>query len=455
MQTFTVFSKNISERLDPFYYQESYIKSEAKITNFRFASIKELCFELKNGSTPPGGKFEEEGVPYFRSQDFDLYEISVNQFISEEFHNSLERSKVIPQDVLIAVVGATLGQVGYIPDSIKDGNINQNICRLRVKDKDQLIPKYLAIFLSTSVGQNLIFRNATITTQAYINNGQLGQILIPIPSFDVQQDIVDIMDSAYSLKKEKEHQADSLLNKIDNYIMNQLGFKLPVEKKQKIYLINSDEIKSNRIDPYFFKPVFFNFEKQLHESKYEIVCFSDLINNLINGFDYRSFEDEGTLYLKVANIKPYRVDFKKPFYIDLENNPISKDIYLKKGDLLLTRKGTYGVAVSIKEDCDFIICSEIFKITVRENVSADYLEIILNSSIGQIQFDRNKIGAIMGSLAQEAVKAIFIPVPPVDIQNKIISEVQNNLLQSNSLRKSAFDEIEKAKKEVEKILFKD
>ena len=109
----------------------------------------------------------------------------------------------------------------------------------------------------------------------------------------------------------------------------------------------------------------------------------------------------------------------------MDINQVNKQVKLKSGNVLLTRKGTFGIATTVKEDLDYIISSEIFKIDLKENINPDFIVIVLNSSVCQRQFDRKKIGAIMGSLSQNAIKSIKIPFPPSDVQDKIISIIQN------------------------------
>ena len=108
-------------------------------------------------------------------------------------------------------------------------------------------------------------------------------------------------------------------------------------------------------------------------------------------------------------------------YINFDSSEITKNIQLKKGNLLLTRKGTFGYAICLDKDYDYVISSEVFYIEIDQNlINSKFLEIFFNSKIGQSQFDKNKIGAIMGSLSQDAIKELKIPIPSINIQNKII-----------------------------------
>lgn len=187
------------------------------------------------------------------------------------------------------------------------------------------------------------------------------------------------------------------------------------------FSVLADEIEG-RIDPFYYKPEFVELYKKL--SKIKLVSFGEIITSIINGFDYRKFSDEGLTYLRVSNIKPFEFDLTEVKKIN-PNFTINKNIKLKKGDLLLTRKGTFGVALILEKDEDYIISSEIFKIELTKDINPRFIEIILNSNIGQKQFDKYKIGAIMGSLSQEAVKKIKIPLPLIKTQNKIVKLMDN------------------------------
>lgn len=157
-------------------------------------------------------------------------------------------------------------------------------------------------------------------------------------------------------------------------------------------------------------------------SKKPFKKFHQILQSLNNGYDFRDYKESGTPYLKVANIKQGEFDFSKIQYVDFNSSEISKNIQLKKGNILLTRKGTFGNAIALDSDSDYVISSEIFHIELKDqSVIPKFLEIFFNSKIGQAQFDKNKIGAIMGSLSQEAIRDLKIPYPKIEIQNKVIN----------------------------------
>lgn len=197
--------------------------------------------------------------------------------------------------------------------------------------------------------------------------------------------------------------------------------------KSRVFILQKSELEK-RFDPMYYAHEYNLYDKKL--SKKPFKKFHQLLKSINNGYDFRDYKESGTPYLKVANVKKGELDFTKIQYIDFNSSEISKNIQLKKGNLLLTRKGTFGNAFALDKDYDFVISSEVFYIELQDNsINPKFLEIFFNSKIGQAQFDKNKIGAIMGSLSQEAIRDLKIPLPSSDIQNQIVGIYESYIAQ--------------------------
>jgi len=213
---------------------------------------------------------------------------------------------------------------------------------------------------------------------------------------------------------------------------------------KKVFILQKSKLEK-RFDPIFYSHKFNEYEKLLNKKPQK--KFNQLLQSINNGYDFRDYKESGTPYLKVANIKKGEFDFSKIQYINFDSSEISKNIQLKKGNILLTRKGTFGNAIALDQDYNFVISSEVFYLELKENsINPKFLEIFFNSKIGQAQFDKNKIGAIMGSLSQEAIRDLKIPFPSVEVQNKIVkvydiykTEKLNNNKKAENLLKSIDD----------------
>ena len=453
MECFKVYINEIEGRIDPFYYKSEFRELEKEISRLKTKKIEDISFELKNGSTPKGGVFKDSGIPYFRSQDFNLFDFEINQFIDEEFCKKLSRSIVKSGDVLVAVVGATLGIVGYVPENIQEANINQNVVRIRVKDKE-VNPKYLAVILSSKIGQKLILRNSTIQTQAYINNSQLGKIKIPLPPLEIQNKIVQLMDNAYSLKKSKEAEAQQLLDSIDNYVLDELGIKILELKGRMTFVVNSDEVKNRRVDPCYYQPKFEEVEKAVKNGKFEVKELKEFITKIHYGASVKNeYFDEGIPLLRIMNLKPNKFDLR-----DIVRLPESmrKDLgnaFVSEGDLLISRSGTVGVVSVVPKEAEgFAFGSFMIKFCLNDKINKYYVSAWLNTKLQNLLTEREKIGAIQGNITIETIENFKIPLPPLTVQNKIAEEVKRRMQKAKQLQEEAKTILEEAKEKVERII---
>jgi restriction endonuclease S subunit len=161
-----------AKRIDAEYYKPIFnnLKTIHKFNARTLKSISDVAF----GTTPPGGIFEEQGIPFVRSQNFAIGMVNKAEivFCKNEFHQQNKKSAIHPGDILFAAVGGTIGQIAIVQDSINEGNINQNIARVRILDPS-IKPYYAGLFFLSKYGQLQIFRFVTGNAQAYLNSFQI------------------------------------------------------------------------------------------------------------------------------------------------------------------------------------------------------------------------------------------------------------------------------------------
>lgn len=458
-----IFTRKFSEvsggRFDAEFYSKKYAFIDNFFNNKEYKTLKEIVEPIKNGSTPNNGKFEEKGIPYFRSQDLDLYESYPTKFISLEFHNSIIRSKLAPNDVLLAIVGATLGAVGFVSNDIAEANINQNIAKLRIID-DKIKAKFLAIFLDSALGKKQVFRLATITTQAYINNSQLGLIKIPKLPLSTQQHIIDLMDKAYKAKQEKENKAKELLDSIDSYLLEELDIILPLRANNtldsRIYTQKISALSGSRFDANYHQKYYRDLEKSLLSSPYPLVNLASLINNFKKGIEVGSGEysqNKEIPFIRVSDITNNGIDFSNvQKFISASLFENLKAYKPKENELLYSKDGTVGICLEADTSCDYIISGGILRLELKAEVDKDFLCFLLGSYIMNVFANRVSIGAVIKHLNIGEFLNLKIPLPPLAIQTQIASRLKNSKFQALSLEKEAKEILHKAKIDVEALL---
>ena len=109
-------------------------------------------------------------------------------YIKREIHETrMKSSQVQEGDIMIAIVGATIGQVGIYHSSY-EANINQAIALVRLKEGYN--PEYIKEIINSSIGQLNLDRLKRPVARANINLEEISTMLIPVPKIEVQNEIV-------------------------------------------------------------------------------------------------------------------------------------------------------------------------------------------------------------------------------------------------------------------------
>ncbi|WP_180108934.1 MULTISPECIES: restriction endonuclease subunit S [unclassified Acinetobacter] len=143
-------------------------------------SINDIASKVGSGSTPRGGAeaYVDEGIIFIRSQNVNDNQLLLNDvvFIPESTHEKMSGSKVLPNDILLNITGASIGRSCVVPESFSDGNVNQHVCIIRTPNDN---PIFVQSFLSSENGQNHI-------QSKQVGGGREGLNFQAIRSFDFE-----------------------------------------------------------------------------------------------------------------------------------------------------------------------------------------------------------------------------------------------------------------------------
>lgn len=180
--------------------------------------IKDLATKVGSGVTPKGGAsvYQDNGIPLFRSQNVtnDGFLLDDIAYISEEIHKSMIGTRLMPNDVLLNITGASIGRCYYLPKNFKEGNVNQHVCIIRPK-VNVVIPAFLYYNLISAVGQQMIDVCQTGANREGLTKEDICNFEFDIPSLADQQRMVTYLDTKLS---EIDHQVSLLTSKRDAYL---------------------------------------------------------------------------------------------------------------------------------------------------------------------------------------------------------------------------------------------
>jgi type I restriction enzyme S subunit len=186
-----------------------------------WARAEQLCDFITKGTTPSAEKLFSGGgeIPFikvYNLTDHGFLNFSINPtFISKKTHlQELARSKVIPGDVLLNIVGPPLGKVSIVPDLFQEWNINQAIAVFRP------MPSYDRFFLCFSLLTEHILSWAKLRAKA--TAGQFNLTLeicrdlpLPVPPLMEQQQIVAEVERRLSLVNQLEATIEANLKRAE------------------------------------------------------------------------------------------------------------------------------------------------------------------------------------------------------------------------------------------------
>jgi len=464
-----IFMINLQElegRLDPHFYEPKFIENENKLQKIGCTKLAHQSLSIFSGITPKSGGDAycemNVGIPFIRSGDF-LENGNINfselLYIKPDIHNGVMKgSQLKKNDLLIAIVGATIGKVGIYQDS-RDANINQAIAAVRLKQN--LKPEFVRAFLLTPIGQKVIDRIKRPVARANLNLEEVGSFLIPDFSISKQNKIILAMDDAYAAKKQKELEAQQLLDSIDDYLLGELGIELPEPEENtiqnRIFIRNLSEVSGDRFDPSFYKPehifLFSTIKKLSHDKLGHIVKFS------YEAWDQKSIFVEKFPYIEIGEINVSLGEIQNISMIEIEDAPSRARMIVRGGDILIsTTRPNRGAIVKIDQGDNLFIASTGFAIIrqiINKNLNKDFLFYALRQSISLKQMEQRSSGGNYPAITQEELKNILIPLPPLEKQIEISEHITAIRNQAKQLQQQAKDDLEKAKQEVEAMILGD
>jgi type I restriction enzyme S subunit len=155
--------------------------------------LEEVC-GLQNGFAFKSSTFKPYGVPILRISNIQDGRIDAANrivfFDPSDYRENLDRYRIVEGDLLIAMSGATTGKLGFNTES-KVYYLNQRVGKFEPTEK--LNKHFLYHFLSTKVEENL--RISAGTAQPNLSTEQIKGFVLPLPSVDEQERIVDALET--------------------------------------------------------------------------------------------------------------------------------------------------------------------------------------------------------------------------------------------------------------------
>ncbi len=452
---FLVNYSKLEGRYDPVYYKLAlkYIFKSKKLDNY--------LIDVFQGQVQ--GSSLLNNIKVLKVKNLDLFG-NINFENVTYIHEMTDRKILQYGDILTPFRGQTIftNKFAFF-DSDEKVTIDNNLGIIRL-DKNKILPKFFRYYISSNIGFNEILKNVGGAGIPALTKNIISNIDVPIVDKEIQQKIIDIMDNAYSQKKQKEQQAKELLDSIDDYLLKELDITLPkidnsLDKRK--FAINLSEISGSRFDCDYYSYKYKILQDSILKAKTDDVDIDEIesVVSIIKGGKTpasNEYSDTKTLYpiIKAGSYTDEYIDLEKLGYTKEENS-----FEVQKGDIFILSAAhqSHYVGRQIKilnEDIDTKISyvGELICIrTIEELCNPMYLFSLLNLEIYKILLNREKTGQTSHIYGKD-IKKIKIPLPKIEKQNEIAEYIQDIRDKAKQLKTEALQDLANAKQKVENMI---
>ena len=278
--------------------------------------------------------------------------------------------------------------------------LNQRVCRLI--PSSEIDSTYLFYFMPKAL--KAIEDKTSFVTVKHLSAKELNKVLVLVPSI-----------------QEQKKMANSL---------QQLDEMISLRKQQ---LSKLDELVKSR---------FIELFGTIHDNKlgYEIKTLQDVCEQIKDGTHqtptYTDDRVNGYKFLSSKDVTTGKIDWTHLKYIPEElHNELYARIAPKKGDILLAKNGTTGIAAIVDRDEIFDIYVSLALLRPIE-INVVYLWAAINSVETKQQFDSSLKGIGVPNLHLGEIKKARIIVPPIELQKQFAAFVEQTDKSKLAIQKS-------------------
>lgn len=229
---FTIF--NLSEaqkanRLDAEYFQAVYKRVVEKVSQkLKTLSLSDI-FEFTRGVFVPTEFYTNKKTvrPFIRIKELSG-KVGINEqgvvFINEKYPKDAKNT-LFENDLVIAIIGDTIGKVNLIRKELSGGFCSNNMARLRIKREwvGKFLPEFSEILFQSFFIQSQIKQKMAQTGQPKISDKELKSVIIPVLPKSTQQKIADLIRQSHEARR----RATSLLGDAKAKVENLIESKTP------------------------------------------------------------------------------------------------------------------------------------------------------------------------------------------------------------------------------------
>lgn len=421
---------NEKYRYDSDFFQKKYLNAYLKIKskkNYKLVDIVDTLSDFHaNGSYETIAKnfrlLDEPSYAYMvRTTDLESNNFENNvKYVDENSYNYLSKSQLKGGELLINKIG-TPGKTYLMPILDKKVSLGMNLFMLRMKTGFKINEKLIWLFFQTELGNNIIKRKVNGTVPLTIDKEAIKSLYVPCFDEEIIEQIELVINNSEQLNKNSK----LLFIKAEELLLKSVGLQnyTPGKKAVNIKSFKESFLQSGRLDAEYYQPKYEEIIAKISQFENLKICELVTIEKSIEPGS-GAYQEEGIPFIRVSNLSKFGLS--KP-EIHLDRKEFGEIIKPKKDTILLSKDGSVGIAYKVSEDMDCITSGAILHLSVTNpKVNADYLTLVLNSKLVQLQAERDAGGSIIQHWKPSEIQQVIIPIIAQEIQTEIAVLVQKS-----------------------------
>ena len=392
--------------------------------------------EIITGNTPSKSNEEYYGnkYPFFKPTDLDS-----GYFVTEAQDNlsikGFEISRKLPiKSILVTCIGATIGKTGFIR---REGTCNQQINAIIASKL--IFSEYIYLLCISPYFQNEIIKNASATTLPIINKSKFEKLFLPLPPLAEQKRIVEKIEELLALVDDLETNKTDLQSYIkqaktkvlEMAVRGELVSQNPDDEPASVLLerIKNEQKTSKSKGKITEHNTHYEEELPFNIPENWVWCRLGEITKIIQYGVSKSAKSEG-LYrlLRITDIQYNKVIWENVPFTDIKEKD-AENFILENGDFLFARTGaTVGKSYLVEDLVEkSVFASYLIRISLLPNNNINYIKYFFNSEFYWQQISEKSIGIGQPNVNGTSLKELFLPLPPLAEQHRIVEKIEHIL----------------------------
>ena len=392
-------------------------------------------FEMRNGYTPSKNEssFWEDGtIPWFRMEDIRENGRILSDSIQHITPAAVKGKGLFEANTFILATTATIGEHALI---IADSLANQQFTNLKVRKSLSNLLETKFVFYYMFVVDEFCKNNTNVSGFASVDMGKLKRMPFPIPPLEVQEEIVKILDRFADYAAELQVELQARKEQYEYYRNLLLTFN------PSAYGSGTDDEQKDDITRWGGRSYKIQWKKMG-----EIGTF---IRG--NGLQKKDFTESGVGCIHYGQIYTHYGTFADETKSFVSEKLAKSLLKVESGDIVLacTSENIEDVAKAVAWLGKDTIVTGGHSVVFKHKENPKYIAYFFQTALFFNQKKKYAYGAKVIDIKTDDLAKIEIPVPPKELQEKIVAILDRFETLVNDLSKGLPAEIEAVKAQYE------